>query len=77
MTSASPNTPMRFGVSEQRHLKFGANIAAAPAGVFSLAAVKETKSEVEEKPWLLEQLCLHGGRWQLHIDIVKPAWQQV
>jgi len=62
MTSASPNAPMRFGVSEQRHLKLGANIAAAPAGVFSLAAVKETKLEVEEKPWLLEQLSVESGR---------------
>jgi hypothetical protein len=62
MTSASPNTPMRLGVSEQRHLKLGANIAAAPAGVFSLAAVKETKLEVEEKPWLLEQLSVHSGK---------------
>ncbi len=76
MTSASPNTPMRFGVSKQRHVKLGANIAAAPAGVFSLAAVKETKLEVDEKPWLLEH-CAQWQRWQLHIDIVKHAWQQV
>jgi hypothetical protein len=41
---------MRIGVSEQRHLKLGANIAAAPAGVVSLAAVKESKLEVELKP---------------------------
>jgi len=62
MTSDSPNTPMRFGVSEQRHLKIGASIAAAPAGVFSLAAVKGTTLEVEEKPWLLEQLSVHSGK---------------
>jgi hypothetical protein len=53
---------MRIRVSEQRHLKLGANIAAAPAGVVSLAAVKESKLEVELKPWLLEQLCLHSGK---------------
>ncbi|CAK9190848.1 unnamed protein product [Sphagnum jensenii] len=62
MTSASPNAPMRFGVSEQRQMSLGAKIAAAPAGVLSLAAVKETKLEVEEKSWLPEQLSVHSGR---------------
>jgi hypothetical protein len=75
---------MIHGIIDQRHVKLGAKFAAAPAGEFSFEAVKETKLEVEGKPWLMEQLSPHddkGGNytWTLSnllgnkFDRLKPS----
>jgi hypothetical protein len=83
-TGASPNIPMTRGAAEQLRLKLAGKIAAAPAVEFDLEAGKETKLEVEEKPWLMEPLLAHdskGGmyKWTLSnllgnsFDRLKPS----
>ncbi|CAK9218404.1 unnamed protein product [Sphagnum troendelagicum] len=55
MTGSSRNISVKVGVTEKVQGGVNANIKAAPSAGFNFRASKTTASEVEGKPWQLEQ----------------------
>jgi hypothetical protein len=62
MTGSSRNISVKVGVTEKVEGGVNANIKAAPSAGFNFRASKTTASEVEGKPWHLEQLSEDGDR---------------
>ncbi|CAN5966707.1 unnamed protein product [Sphagnum jensenii] len=62
MTGSSRNTSVKVGVTEKVQAGLNANIKAAPSAGFNIRASKTTASEVEGKPWQLEQLSKDGDK---------------
>jgi hypothetical protein len=62
MTGSSRNISVKVGVTEKVQGGVNANIKAAPSAGFNFRASKTTASEVEGKPWQLEQLSEDGDR---------------
>jgi hypothetical protein len=60
MTGSSRNISVKVGVTEKVQGGVNANIKAAPSAGFNFRASKTTASEVEGKPWQLEQLSEDG-----------------
>jgi hypothetical protein len=56
MTGSSRNISVKVGVTEKVQGGVNANIKAAPSAGFNFRASKTTASEIEGKPWQLEQL---------------------
>jgi len=60
MTGSSRNISVKVGVTEKVQAGVNANIKAAPSAGLNFRASKTTASEVEGKPWQLEQLSEDG-----------------
>jgi hypothetical protein len=60
MTGSSRNISEKVAVAEKVQVGLNANIKAAPSAGFIFRASKTTASEVEGKPWQLEQLSEDG-----------------
>jgi hypothetical protein len=62
MTGSSQNTSVKVGVTEKVQCGVNANIKAAPSAGLNFRAGKTIASEVERKPWQVEQLSEDGDR---------------
>ncbi|CAM6043723.1 unnamed protein product [Sphagnum compactum] len=72
MTGSSRNISVKVGVTEKVQVGVNANIKAAPSAGLNFRASKTTASEVEGKPWQLEQLSEDGDRGSsLTWDLLK------
>jgi hypothetical protein len=60
MTGSSRNSSVKVGVTEKVQGGLNANIKAAPSAGLNIRAGKTTATEVEVKPWQLEQLSEDG-----------------